>query len=105
MRALVFGVIAFLVFVLVAVLSVGPGINGREFINDEFVSALRARTMRFAYMLTMLLLVGVLLVVLWWPELTLTALCWALYAGFALPAIYYVIADWRAASAHEERDV
>jgi hypothetical protein len=30
------------------------------------------------------------------PDLALAALAWALYAGFALPTLYYVIADWRA---------
>ncbi|MEI9885991.1 MAG: hypothetical protein WDN08_05710 [Rhizomicrobium sp.] len=33
---------------------------------------------------------------LWRPDFALASLAWALYAGFAVPALYYVIADWRA---------
>jgi len=104
MRAILCAIVALLMIVLVFLLLVGPGIGGRELLNDEFVTALRARTMRFAYVLTMLLLGAVLLIDLWRPDLTLTALCWALYASFAVPALYYVIADWRASSADQERD-
>jgi len=92
------------------VLSAGPGFQGmaqpgaRELLNDEFASALRARTMRFGYIVVMMLLGAVLLVALWQPDLTLTALAWALYAGFAVPALYYVIADWRASSKDEGCD-
>jgi hypothetical protein len=52
----------------------------------------------------MMLLGGVLLIELWRPDLTLRAVSWALYAGFALPALYYVIADWRASSGDERND-
>lgn len=104
MRALLCAIVALLIIILIFLLLVGPGIAGRELLNDEFVAALRARTMRFAYIVAMLLLGAVLVIVLWWPGLTLRAVSWALYAGFAIPALYYVIADWRASSADEERD-
>jgi hypothetical protein len=83
-------------------LSGGPGLRGlgqpdmRALVNDEFAVALRGRTMRFGYLFLMLALSAVLLIVLWRPALIFTALAWALYAGFAIPALYYVIADWRA---------
>jgi hypothetical protein len=76
-----------------------PG--ARNLPDDEFDSALRARTIRFGYMLVLLLLGAVFQVALWRPDWTLTALAWALYAGFALPAFYYVIADWRASRGDE----
>jgi len=104
MRTILCAIVALLMTILVFLLLVGPGLGGRELLNDEFVTALRARTMRFAYVLTMLLLGTVLFIALWRPDLTLTALSWALYAGFAVPALYYVVADWRASIEHEERD-
>ena len=110
MRAVVALLVFELMLTLVFLLSAGPGLQGMapglapDLLNDEFVTALRARMMRFAYVLTMLLLGGVLVVFLWRPDLTLRALCWALYASFAVPALYYVIADWRASSADQEHD-
>ncbi len=101
--ALVAGILIINVFLL----SAGPGWQTlappglREIPNDEFDVALRARTMRFGYVLVMLLLGAVLPVALWRPDLTLTAIAWALYAGFAVPALYYLIADWRASGAIE----
>ncbi len=102
-----FGTIAFLMIFSGYMLSAGPGLllpRASELINDEFATALRARVMRFAYILTMLLLGTALLVAVWRPTLTATALIWALYVGFAVPALYYVIADWRASSADKEYD-
>ena len=96
-----------LIIMMAFILLVLPGwqdMAQSELLNDEFASALRARTMRFGYILTMLLLGGVFLVTLWQPDLTLTALAWALYAGFALPALYYVIADWRASFGDDGHD-
>ena len=110
MRAVVILLVFELMLTLVFLLSAGPGLRGMapgvapELLNDEFVTALRARMMRFAYTLTMLLLGGVLVVFLWRPDLTLRALCWTLYASFAVPALYYVVADWRASNASEDRD-
>jgi hypothetical protein len=87
---------------MVAILTVGPrwqcldrpGLGA--LVDDEFAVALRARTMRVGYVVAMILLAAIVLVTLWRPALTLTALCWALFAGSAVPALYYVIADWRA---------
>jgi hypothetical protein len=83
------------------ILSAGPrwesmAFGAPEIPSDEFDSALRARAMRFGYRLLMLLLCSALLVALWQPDLSLTALTWALYAGFAVPALYYLIGDRRA---------
>lgn len=107
MRTILCGIIAFLMIILVYMLSAGPGFSqpgASDLIDDEFARALRARMMRFAYIFAMLLLGAVLVVTLWQPSLTLAVLSWALYAGFAVPALYYVIADWRASSAGEDRD-
>lgn len=87
---------------MVAILTVGPRWQcfGKSdlgvLVDDEFAVALRARTMRIGYVVAMILIAAVLLVTLWQPALTLTVLCWALFAGSAVPALYYVIADWRA---------
>jgi hypothetical protein len=87
---------------LVAILTIGPRWQniGRpelsSLIDDEFAVALRARTMRVGYVFAMILLAAVLAVALWVPAWTPVALCWALFAGAAVPSLYYVIADWRA---------
>jgi hypothetical protein len=94
---------AFIMLLLTFILSAGPGLRmgARERFNDEFDSALRTRMMRFGYILVMLLLGAVFVVALRRPDWTLTALAWALYAGFAIPALYYLIADWRASRGGE----
>jgi hypothetical protein len=94
-------VYAFIVLMCAFILSVGPGgqsmaPGAQELLNDEFDRGLRARTIRFGYMLMLAQLGAVLLLSLLQPNLTLIALSCALYAGFALPALYYIIADWRA---------
>ena len=92
------------------ILAAGPGWQGTnkpgmsEILNDEFVQSLRARTMRFGYIVAMLLISAVLLIAVWRPDLTLKALCWSMFAGYAIPALYYVIADWRASRENEGRD-
>lgn len=94
--------IAGFTLLLALIVSAGPGWPGaHERLNDEFDSVLRARMMRFGYILALLLLCAVLQVALWQPDLTLTALVWALYAGFAIPALYYLITDWRASRGGE----
>jgi hypothetical protein len=77
----------------------GPGWGNRELraiLNDDFVRQLRARAIRLGY-LTMLMTVSAgFLAAVWRPDLALQALGWSLCAGSAIPALYYVIADWRA---------
>ena len=94
-----------MMLLLVFILSVGPGWSGPPgstgLPDDEFDRALRTRMMRFGYIVVMLVLSAVFLVALWQPALALTALIWALYAGFAVPALYYLVADWRASRATE----
>jgi hypothetical protein len=94
-----------MMLLLAFILSAGPRWSGQPgstaLPDDEFDRALRTRMMRFGYIVVMLVLSAVFLVALWQPALTLTVLIWALYAGFAVPALYYVIADWRASRANE----
>ena len=85
------------------VLSFGPGWLGlihpgvSQVLDDEFAQALRTRVMRFGYLFAMALLGAALLITLWEPAAVVPALSIALVAGFAGPALYYIIADWRAA--------
>lgn len=94
-----------MMLLLAFLLSVGSGWSGPpgspRLPDDEFDRDLRARMMRLGYIVVMLVLGAVFLVALWQPALTLTALIWALYAGFAVPALYYLVADWRASRATE----
>lgn len=81
-------------------LAAGPGWSGlrsdlSSIINDEFTLALRARTMRIGYLTMMLVLVAIIFTAALNPNLVISTSCWGLYAGFAVPALYYIIADWR----------
>jgi hypothetical protein len=78
----------------------GPGYLDGSYrvINDELARALHARAFKAGYLALMVMLGGVLLTVLYRPALTIPALCWTLFAGFAMPALYYVILQWRAGS-------
>jgi hypothetical protein len=78
---------------------VGPGWFSRELhaiLNDDFIRDLRARAMRLGYLTMMVAVTAALLTAIWRPDFALPALAWALYAGFAIPTLYYIIADWRA---------
>jgi hypothetical protein len=86
---------------LAFILSAGPGWQSTELVHDEFDSALRARMMRLGYILVLLLLGAVYAVALWQPDLTPAIVIWALYVGFAVPALYYLIGDWRASRGDE----
>lgn len=94
--------IVLLTVLFAIILSIGPGWAGMnnpelaDTLNDEWARELRARTMRLGYILLMLLLSATLFVAILRPDLVLPALAWALYAGFAIPALYYIVADWRA---------
>lgn len=78
----------------------GPGYLSGSFriINDELARALHARAFKAGYLALMVMLGGVLLVALYRPALIIPALCWVLFAGFALPTLYYVILQWRTGS-------
>jgi len=85
--------------VYLAPLMIGPGWLDRELrgiLNDEFMRDLRGRAMRLGYLIMMVAVAAALMVALWRPDLALGSLAWALYAGFAIPSLYYVIGDWRA---------
>ncbi|GAA0532436.1 membrane protein implicated in regulation of membrane protease activity [Rhizomicrobium palustre] len=99
LRLLFFAVTALLLLMCTAQLAIGPGWHNREtraILNDEFTAALRARTLRFGFWVVMLALTGLWGLGAFRPDLLLPGLAWALYAGYALPALYYIIADWRA---------
>lgn len=77
----------------------GPGRGNRELraiLNDEFVRQLRDRTIRLGYFTMLAAVSAGILASVWRPDLALLVLWWSLYAGFVVPALYYVIADWRA---------
>jgi hypothetical protein len=99
--ALIVGV-TFVFAILLYVLAIfyGPGyLSGRlRVANDELARALHARAFKAGYLMLMFMLGGVLLATLYRPALTIPALCWVLYAGFAIPTLYYVILQWRIGS-------
>lgn len=77
----------------------GPGWGNREMraiLNDEFVRQLRARTIQLGYFTMLTAVSAGILAAVWRRDLASLVLLWTLYAGFAVPALYYVIADWRA---------
>jgi hypothetical protein len=76
----------------------GPGYLGRKyrFASDELDRALHARAFKAGYLMLMLMLGGALMAALYRPAAIIPTLCWVLFAGFALPTLYYVILQWRA---------
>lgn len=96
-------VLSAVIVIVIAVYSAhclaGPGgfdPRMHDLLNDEFVRNLRTRTVGFGYGIMFLAAAATLVIGAWRPDLTLIALSWALYAGFAAPALYYLFADWRA---------
>jgi hypothetical protein len=84
---------------LLGPLMIGPGWLDRglrDILNDEFMRDLRGRAMRLGYLIMVVAVAAALMATIWRPDFALASLAWALYAGFAIPALYYVIADWRA---------
>lgn len=93
------GLVVFQLVLFTANTLAGPGgFNPamHELLNDEYVRALRARTARFGYITMMLASSAALLAGTWRADLALPAVAWAMFAGYALPTLYYIIADWRA---------
>ena len=76
----------------------GPGYLGRKYriASDELDRALHARAFKAGYLVLMVMLGGALLADLYRPALIIPTLCWLLFAGFAIPTLYYVILQWRA---------
>jgi magnesium-transporting ATPase (P-type) len=96
---LVAGGFVFVIALFSAMVFSGLGWHDRDIyriLNDDFIRALRARAARLGYVTLMAAVASALLIATWRPDLTLRVLAWALYAGFAVPALYYIIADWRA---------
>jgi hypothetical protein len=76
----------------------GPGyLNvSLRIVNDELARALHARAFKAGYLALMVMLACALPTILYRPALVGPTLCWVLYAGFAIPTLYYVILQWRA---------
>jgi hypothetical protein len=76
----------------------GPRYMGRKYriASDELDRALHARAFKTGYLAMMIMVAGALPAILYRPALTAPALCWVLFAGFALPTLYYIILQWRA---------
>jgi MFS family permease len=93
--------IAFVLIVLAAALMVvwGPGFLNPRFrraSSDEFSQALRGRATAFGYMVAMAALGIEFCISQFAPAHTAEAIPLSLAAAFVVPALYYVIADWRA---------
>ena len=78
----------------------GPRYLGRKYriASDELDQALHARAFKAGYLALMIMVAGTLPAILYRPALTGPALSWLLFAGFAIPTLYYVILQWRAGS-------
>jgi len=78
----------------------GPRYLGRKYriASDELDQALHARAFKVGYLAMMIMAAGALPAILYRPALTGPALSWLLFAGFAIPTLYYVILQWRAGS-------
>lgn len=78
----------------------GPRYLGPKYrvVSDELDRALHARAFKAGYLAMMIMVAGALPAILYRPALTGPALCWLLFAGFAIPTLYYVILQWRAGS-------
>jgi hypothetical protein len=92
------GVLVLVVLLYMLAVFFGPGyLNSRlHVVNDELVRALHARAFKAGYLALMIMLGGALLAGLYRPALIIPTLCWVLFAGFAMPTLYYVILQWRA---------
>jgi hypothetical protein len=93
--------IAFVLIVLAAALMVvwGPGFLNPRFrraSSDEFSKALRGRAAALGYMVAMAVLGIDFCISEFAPVHTAEAIPLSLAAAFVVPALYYVIADWRA---------
>lgn len=88
-------ILVLLAIVLTMMVSVGPVWSARSLLNDEFVRALRAKATRLGYFTLTILTSGAFLTALIQPDLAIPVLSWSLFGGFAIPAVYYVVADWR----------
>lgn len=101
------GALVCLVFFFSSLLIIGPGWFNQEIhaiLNDEFTRELRARTARLGYFTMLAGASATLLTAMWHPKWISSAAVWSLYAGFAIPTLYYIITDWRASPGKEDRD-
>ncbi len=93
------GMMIVITAVFLAPLMIGPGwLNRglRDILDDEYMRALRGRAMRLGYLVTIAAVAAALIATLWRSDLALPSLSLAFNAGFTIPALYYVVADWRA---------
>ena len=91
-------------FVFVALMSAliicfGPGFLNASFrnaMNDELTRALRARASRLGFLIAVAGMGASYLVALYKPEWSVFVLSPVIAAAIAVPALYFVILDWRA---------
>jgi hypothetical protein len=93
-------VLVFVILLYMLAVFYGPGYlnSGLRIVNDELALALQARAFKAGYLVLMVMLGGALLADLYRPALIIPTLCWMLFAGFAMPTLYYVILQWRTGS-------
>jgi hypothetical protein len=93
-----FGVVAGAVFFLEVFLCAFATVfyPGLKVFDDERLIALRGRAAKAGFIILLLALGAAFPAILRHPEWTTLALIGVLFAGGAAPALYYVIADWRA---------
>ncbi len=93
------GVFVFLMLIAALTLVLGPGFLNRRYRAanaDELSRALRARATAFGYFCAMTALCADYVIYQVAPPMLAPAIPLSMAAAFVLPALYYVIADWRA---------
>lgn len=100
---------AFVSYMLLAALMIvfGPGFLNTRFRaanQDEASRMLRVRSTAVGYIAAMIAMTADYGIGLFAPTLLQAAIPLSLAAAFIVPALYYVIADWRASLTKEDRD-
>ena len=87
-------------FILCAVgLYSGNWLIKREFraaVNDELTRALRGRALAAGYLFAMCLLAGAFVTIMVTQVNAAQLLLWLMFAGVAVPVLYFLFLDWRA---------
>jgi len=99
------GFIAVMLFGLAAIVCFGPGCLGRtyrETLNDELMRTQRARAARAGYLLLMVGIAALYIVFVRWPQMAGPAAIAILCAGSVIPALYFVVLDWRSDATDKE---
>lgn len=93
------GAHVFMLLMLALLVCFGPGFLRkvyRETLNDELTRALRARALRLGYLTAIVVLAASFLLTVYNPVITTAVMSWGLFSTIAVPALYFVILDWRA---------